>query len=81
MTIERIVEVPAGRRIYLDLPAGIPVGAKARIECVITREGNAPPDAAGGFQKHFDEIFGSFKDRGVFGGDSAELIRKMRNEW
>jgi hypothetical protein len=37
MTIEQTIEVPASRRITLDLPQELPVG-KARVELTITPE-------------------------------------------
>jgi hypothetical protein len=32
MTIEQTIEIPADRRIFLDLPLSIPAGVKARVE-------------------------------------------------
>jgi len=35
MTIEQTIEVPASRRIFLDLPPDLPVG-KAKVELIFT---------------------------------------------
>ena len=37
MTIEQTIEVPASRRIFLDLPQDLPVG-RAKVELTITHE-------------------------------------------
>ena len=37
MTIEQMIEIPANRRIILDLPLELPVG-KAKVELTITPE-------------------------------------------
>jgi hypothetical protein len=77
MTIERIVEIPANRRLVLDLPPDIPAG-----KTTITI--NFPESQKTGqsdFERHFDEIYGSFKNRDVFQGDPVALIRKIRDEW
>ena len=37
MTIEQIVEIPASRRIFLDLPQELPIG-RAKVEFSITPE-------------------------------------------
>jgi len=41
MTIEQTIEVPASRRIFLDLPPELPVG-KTKIELILTTLSNAP---------------------------------------
>ena len=41
MTIERTIEIPASRRIFLDLPPDLPVG-KARVELTVIPETKLP---------------------------------------
>ena len=41
MTIEQTIEIPASRRIFLDLPPDIPIG-KAKVELTLTALSNTP---------------------------------------
>jgi len=41
MVIEQTIEVPASRRIFLDLPPELPTG-KTKIELILTTLSNAP---------------------------------------
>ena len=45
MTIEQTVEIPANRRIFLDLPLELPVG-KAKLELTVTPETTPSSKAA-----------------------------------
>ena len=39
MTVEQIISIPDDRRIFIELPHSIPIGAKARVEiCVLTAD-------------------------------------------
>ncbi|MDR3276658.1 MAG: hypothetical protein LBT11_05550 [Treponema sp.] len=91
MTIQQTVTIPADRRLHLDLPRDTPTG-EAEMKLVITLhrgasvplQGTAPQIEAlpqSSFQQHFDEFYGCLKDSPAFAGDSAQIIRKMRDEW
>ncbi|MCL1992968.1 MAG: hypothetical protein FWG66_08480 [Spirochaetes bacterium] len=44
MTLEQTIEIPASRRIFLDLPHDLPVG-RAKVEFTITPEPEPKPKA------------------------------------
>jgi hypothetical protein len=77
MTIEQIVDIPADHRLVLDLPLDIPAGRTTIMIAFPETRKSSQSD----FERHFDEIYGSFKGRDVFKGDPVALIRKIRNEW
>ncbi|MDR1862883.1 MAG: hypothetical protein LBQ67_03075 [Treponema sp.] len=84
MTIQQTLEIPADgtvNHLHLDLPLpeNHPSG-KVRVEVTITPE-KGEYFFRNRFQKHFDDFFGSLKGSPVFEGDSAEIIRKIRDEW
>jgi hypothetical protein len=82
MMIQQTVTIPADRRVLFELPRDIPVG-EAKCKLIITPF-PAPRSEAksqSSFQKHFDEFYGCLKDSPAFEGDSAQIIRKLRNEW
>jgi hypothetical protein len=82
MTIQQTIEIPVDRRVHFDLPRDIPAGA-AKLKLIITpfRVPRSEAKPQSGFQKHFDEFYGCLKQSPAFEGDSAEIIRKMRDEW
>jgi hypothetical protein len=47
MTIDQTVEIPASRRIFLDLPQDLPVG-KAKVELIFTPLSDAPQTKSNG---------------------------------
>ena len=57
MTIEQTIEVPASRRIFLDLPPDLPEG-KAKLELTITPE----PASRKGSGKSLKSLFGIHKN-------------------
>jgi hypothetical protein len=88
MTIHQTIEIPADRRVRLDfmLPKSLPSG-KTKIKVEFTQAASLSEKFAGffsrrvRFEKHFDEVFGCCKDKDIWGGDSVEVIRKMRDAW
>ena len=63
MTIEQTVEIPASRRIFLDLPLELPVG-KARVEIKVSpadEPGMEDSDTAA----DTGDAFGIWKDRDI----------------
>jgi hypothetical protein len=87
MTIEQTVEISADRRLHLDMdiPKNLPLG-KTTIH-IQFGEVSPKPDAGpppgktiqDDFERHFDEIFGSFANSKAFKGDPVELVRTMRD--
>ena len=75
-TINKSVEIPADRRLQLDLllPPDLPVG---RAEIVVT----ITPTPEDSKAKPFEGLAGSLRSSGIFEGDSVDIQRKMRNEW
>jgi hypothetical protein len=71
-TLRKSVEIPANRRLYLDIPQDMPTGAAEVI--IHALETKRPDD-------DFDEFFGCFKNHKLWKADSVKLVRKMRNEW
>lgn len=78
-TINKSVDIPADRRLQLDLllPPDLPIG-RAEISVTITP---ASETGDGPRPKPFEGLAGSLRDSGIFKGDSVDIQRKMRNEW
>ena len=72
MTIEQTIEVPASRRIFLDLPPNLPEG-KAKLELTITPEATTQNDSA----KSLKDLFGV--DKGLDTMD-AHFARKRADK-
>jgi len=72
MIIERTVEIPADRRIFLDLPRSIPAGAKAKVSISFPSafESQSPP------QPGAKSFRGILKGKGI----SVERLREMQHE-
>jgi hypothetical protein len=63
MTIEQTVEIPASRRIFLDLPLEFPVGqAKVEIKVSLAEELTVNSDV---FAPDLQDAFGIWKDRDI----------------
>jgi hypothetical protein len=73
MIIEQTVEIPADRRIFLDLPHSIPVGVRARIEINIPAVPEIPVKTVQATAKSFRGIL---KGRGI----TLERFREMQRE-
>ena len=75
-TIHRTVEIPADRRLNLnlELPEELPPG-QAELHLIIfpSPSGTVPATLAG--------FAGCLKDDTGFSGDALEIQRKMRDEW
>jgi hypothetical protein len=69
MTIEQTVEIPASRRLYIDVPPYIPEG-KATITFSI-----APANGASQGVKNWRSFRGIFKGSG---GTVADFLKRMR---
>ena len=84
MTIEQTVEIPADRRIFLDVPAAIPAGRvtiafiaddeEQRIRNALKRSYHAAEN-----REPLSACIGSHP--GFFGGDGVAYQRKLRDEW
>jgi hypothetical protein len=72
MTIERTVEIPADRRLYLnlELPFTVPAGIKARVAISIPVPENSTPD------RGIKSFRGILKGKGI----SLERFREMQRE-
>jgi hypothetical protein len=77
MTLQQTVTIPADRWVHFELPRDTPTG-EADVKLVITLHRSAEPRSS--FQQHFDDFYGSLKDSPAFQGDSAQIIREMRDE-
>jgi hypothetical protein len=70
MIIEQIVEIPASRRLTIDVPREVPTGP------VLLTFTPAVP-ACTSLSRHF----GRLKNSKAFTGDAMEIQRQMRAEW
>jgi hypothetical protein len=93
MTIEQTVEIPASRRIFLDLPSELPTG-RARVEFTVTpetepegktqSEADIPLLALRGIHKGLDTMDAFFerkrKDKAL---EDTQIERQLRRsaEW
>jgi hypothetical protein len=82
MTIQQTIEIPANRRVYFDLPGDIPVGI-AKLTCIIkpVKAGFFGRKRRNRFEKALDEAIAQCKGKNLWGPDSVEHVRKMRDEW
>jgi hypothetical protein len=82
MTIEQSVEIPANRRIILELPASIPTGT-ARIKVFVTPNTKATKKKIkmSRQMRKIMQFYGCLKDSPVFEGDPVEIQQRMRSEW
>jgi hypothetical protein len=92
MTIQQTIEIPANRRVYLELlvPQEIPAGVAeiaiifnaVKAEDAIEQEAAAKTAKRVAEGRHpFEGLRGALQNSGVFDGDPVEIIRKMRDEW
>ncbi|MCL2558523.1 MAG: hypothetical protein FWE09_08590 [Treponema sp.] len=89
MTIERIVEIPADRRITFDVPQGIPTGKATLIirfpaHADGQTDGAFPPEAKGeidseAFRLALGRAYGAWKDNPW--ASHIEDVGAMRDEW
>jgi hypothetical protein len=82
MTIQQTIEIPASRRVYFDLPGTVPDGA-AKLTCIIKplKAGVFEWKRRNRFEKALDEAIAQCKGKNLWGQDSVEYVRKMRDEW
>ena len=89
MTIEQTIEIPADRRIFLDVPATISAGRvtiafiadeeEQRIRNALKRCYHAAGNDAAENRESLSACIGSHP--GFFGGDGVAYQRKLRDEW
>ena len=83
MTIEQTVEIPASRRLTLEIPEEVPAGrARVLIEFPLYEE--IPPEAKGqisneAFRRGLCRAYGAWKDNPWT--THMEDINAMRDEW
>jgi hypothetical protein len=82
MTIQQMIEIPADRRLIVDLPMDVPVGA-ARLKLSISGKAKGPdkPVKMSRQMRKMMRFYGCLKDSPAFEGDSVEIVRKLRDEW
>jgi hypothetical protein len=75
-TIEKKVEIPENRRLYLELelPENVPAG-EANIQVIISSNQNKCLTL-----RDLNKFKGLLKDSPVFKGDGVDIQRKMRDE-
>ena len=86
ITIEQTLTIPDDRRLYFDLPQTLRAGLAeikltvkpktGQLENTFGIDDDTPPTP-----NDIDEFYGCFKGKGIWEGDSVELIRKIRDEW
>jgi len=85
MMIEQIVEIPASRRLHLDIevPLEIPTGTTARLELIWSSQKEAMNTAAGQLAATdripISRYFGILSPDTY--GDGVAYQRKLRDEW
>jgi hypothetical protein len=90
MTVEQTIEVPADRRITLEVPPEIPVGRTIIAFTPATQHRRDPKTieealrmarekATDSNRKPISRLFG--KHKGIFGGDGVAYQRAIRDEW
>jgi hypothetical protein len=81
MTIEQVVEIPADRRITVELPPDIPTGT-ARLKLSVSHNGGTA-EKTGKISRQMRkllQLYGCLKDSPVFEGDPVAIQREMRAE-
>jgi hypothetical protein len=90
MTIEQTIEIPASRRITIDIPPEIPTGRTIIAFTPVPKPGSNPRTAEEALimakerasdpnRKPISRHFG--KHKGIFGGDGVAYQRAIRDEW
>ncbi len=70
--IQKTVRVPEDHRITLELPGDIPAGDRADITVTVSSASRAASILS---------LAGALADSTTFSGDSAALIREIRDAW
>jgi hypothetical protein len=77
MTLQKTVEIPADRRLFLELPENLPDGL-ADITLKIKPHTQKNRKA---FTESLGNLYGCLKDSETFADSPVEIQRKMRDEW
>jgi hypothetical protein len=97
ITIQRTVNIPADRRLTVDIPLEVPTGTTS-VVLSFPQEGTSEAESparepwiplVSWLQKRREERFrravmrvaGCLANSPAFEGDAVEVIRKMRDEW
>jgi hypothetical protein len=82
-TLQQTVVIPPDRRLVFPLPETIMPGMATVVLTItnVAEEAKEGADTRSNFQRHFDELYGRFKNRDLWDGDGTEYIRKIRDEW
>jgi hypothetical protein len=76
MIIEQTIEIPASRRLTIDVPPEVPEG---RVVISFTPAETLPSMSRQ--MKKMMKYYGCLRDSPAFEGDSVEIIRALRDEW
>jgi hypothetical protein len=92
LTMRKIIDIPADRRISFDLPESVPSGPAA-VSLTVEAEGGAAIEelkrqaaaktaerkAEG--RRPFEGLYGCLKDSEALAGAPADLVKEWRDEW
>jgi hypothetical protein len=76
MTIEQTVEIPADRRLVVNLPEHIPPGTADMEITILPRKKTGYHTA-----KSLKNLSGRWKNSPRFGRDGLEIQKEIRSEW
>jgi hypothetical protein len=82
MIVEQTIEIPADRRITVNLPGDVPTG-EARVKLSImhkTKSAEKPLKMSRQMRKMM-KLYGCLKDSSAFEGNAVDIQRQMRSEW
>ncbi|GMO17277.1 MAG: hypothetical protein Pg6A_03580 [Termitinemataceae bacterium] len=97
IVLQKTVETPPDRSVFLKIPRNVPEGTPAVITIsVFKQEADTADNPLEKFKllaeektarrkacgkRPFEGLYGILKDSAAFSGDPVEIVRKMREEW